>query len=767
MKQYGFIYNDFKKMESFIYSKNINKEKNILIQVFTGVIELEVIESVIREILSILPGAEIIGTTTAGEILRKRIFVNKIVISITIFEKTKIKSKLLNSDNDEYELGRNISKELVEEDTKVLILFSEGLVTNSLEIIKGIQEENNKVIVCGGQAADNGCFKETFVFTKDGISKNGVAAISLTGKQLTVTTDYSGGWSTIGKLMTITKVSKNRIYTIDNIKTVDIYRKYLGDQVAKELPMSATEFPLMKIKDDIQIAKVPFACNEDGSLSFLSNVKVNDKVKLGYGNVNMLVDNSLEICSRLEEKDIEVLFVYSCFVRKSFMQKKIKSDINPLNNIAPTFGFFTYGEFYTINNSNMLLNTSMTVLGLSEGKQKSYKNRLSNSSSITKSERPAKDFFEGMEFRVIKAFTKLVDESSREIQQANKVLEEQKCKIEKLNIITKSILQINNQMISAGEFDKYMKMILDKILDVIVKGKMACILLEENNRMYYKATRGYALNIIENMTYNVTSMYKYDSGAGSELFCPMILKNINKNTFWEPENYDRWKEALDEDPKEVLTCCIGIDGKVVGIINIMNTNEEENFDEEDKNSLEYACYDIAIALKNYRLLENVLYMSRYDCLTRVYNRSYFKELLDKIINESRISGTSFIICGLDLNDFKTINDTYGHDKGDEVLIKFAEVFKNGIGEEDILGRIGGDEFIAIFVNKNKEQVRNIIREISIELKECNVELNASENTINFAYGLSEFLIDSNDIDELLKIADKRMYEKKSMMKEEI
>lgn len=222
---------------------------------------------------------------------------------------------------------------------------------------------------------------------------------------------------------------------------------------------------------------------------------------------------------------------------------------------------------------------------------------------------------------------------------------------------------------------------------------------------------------------------------------------------------------MDKEPKEILTCCIGIDEKIVGIINIMNTNEEDDFNEEDKNVLKYACYDIAIALKNYRLLENVLYMSRYDSLTGVYNRSYFREVLERILNISRASKTGFIICGLDLNNFKNINDTYGHDKGDDVLIKFAEVFKNGILEEDILGRIGGDEFIVVFVNKNKEQVKNIIGKISIELKNCSSKLNIGENNIEFAYGLAEFLSDSDNIDELLKIADKKMYEKKSLMRQ--
>ena len=79
------------------------------------------------------------------------------------------------------------------------------MLTNGRKLIKGIESANNNIIVCGGKAGDNGYLKETFVFTKEGITKNGIAAASLTGKHLNVTTEHSFSWSPIGKLMTITK----------------------------------------------------------------------------------------------------------------------------------------------------------------------------------------------------------------------------------------------------------------------------------------------------------------------------------------------------------------------------------------------------------------------------------------------------------------------------------------------------------------------------------------------------------------------------------
>ena len=83
----------------------------------------------------------------------------------------------------------------------------------------------------------------------------------------------------------------------------------------------------------------------------------------------MIKAKSLEITDRLKDKNVEAIFVYSCSVRKAFMQGEIDIETHVLNKIAPTFGFFTYGEFFTCNQSNELLNITMTILGISEGEQ--------------------------------------------------------------------------------------------------------------------------------------------------------------------------------------------------------------------------------------------------------------------------------------------------------------------------------------------------------------------------------------------------------------
>lgn len=760
LKQYGFIYTNLEKMKSFINSNSIDKNDTVLIQVFTGVIQSNFIKNVINEVLFLLPKAEIIGATTAGEIYREKILTGTTIISFTVFEKTQVKSKLLESTGNEYELGLSIVKELVYEDTKAIILFAGGTDINSWKVIKGIQSADGSIIICGGKAGDNGYLKETFAFTKEGITGNGVAVVSLTGTKLKVITDLSFGWSTIGKLMTVTEASGNRIFKVDNVEIVDIYKKYLGDDVAKELPMSATEFPLIISRDGVNIARVASRCYDDGSVGFLGNFQVNDKVQFGYGNVNMITAEAFEITNRLKKENVEAIFVYSCSARKAFMQDKVNLEIQPINNVAPTFGFFTYGEFYTFDHLNELLNVTMTVLGISEGEHTFYRDE----GTFVKMDSQARNLFEGKHLGIIKVFTNLVNQVTKELQEANKILENQKSKIEQMNKITKSIMEINSEMISSGEIDRLLEMILDKALSIIPKSRCGSILLLENGRLRYRSVKGYLSDKVKNITYKLEDTCHYRIYGAVNLYEPMIIQDLGKKLFKTEEEYISWSNAITEVPRELLTCGISNDGEIIGFINIYNTSREESFNEDDKTLIKYLCYDVSIAYRNSQLLERMLYISRHDSLTGVYNRYYFKEILSKTMDIPESSNENYVVCVVDMNNLKDINDNYGHDAGDRFIKEFAKIFNDNTDKTDIFSRTGGDEFAALFINKDKAEVMNILYKIINVLKDYPIEFDGDIKKITFAYGVSEFPTDSKDSGELLKIADRRMYKEKKRMK---
>lgn len=133
-------------------------KKNILVQIFCGH-DANTLQLITNSICNNLPQAICIGTTTDGEISEAKISTFKTVISISVFDNTFLKAKLLEEENS-FEIGYKMAKNIVQDNTKLIITFTDGTGTNAEEYLKGIEKFDNKIMVCGGMAGDNGLFKK-------------------------------------------------------------------------------------------------------------------------------------------------------------------------------------------------------------------------------------------------------------------------------------------------------------------------------------------------------------------------------------------------------------------------------------------------------------------------------------------------------------------------------------------------------------------------------------------------------------------------------
>lgn len=145
--------------------------------------------------------------------------------------------------------------------------------------------------------------------------------------------------------------------------------------------------------------------------------------------------------------------------------------------------------------------------------------------------------------------------------------------------------------------------------------------------------------------------------------------------------------------------------------------------------------------------------SSKDALTGLWNRTYSKEQVDGMIS----NGTTGSLFMIDMDNFKAINDTYGHQAGDSVLQKFAETMRKYAKEGDILCRIGGDEFVTFVkditdVETLSEHAGNIIADVLSFVKESNFTTNSS-----VSIGIAINGKDGDTFDELYSSADKALY----------
>jgi len=158
--------------------------------------------------------------------------------------------------------------------------------------------------------------------------------------------------------------------------------------------------------------------------------------------------------------------------------------------------------------------------------------------------------------------------------------------------------------------------------------------------------------------------------------------------------------------------------------------------------------------------EQLIKLARFDSLTGCYNRGYALELLDRHLKLSQRNKSSILLAFLDIDGFKAINDTFGHDEGDKVLKEVAGLFKSILREIDIICRMGGDEFLLIFPDSSLKEVSLIINRLQKNLSQLNKTIK-KDYSIKFSMGFSEYLPDKpKTSNELIRIADQRMYEEK-------
>lgn len=344
--------------------------QHLLIQIFCGTPDKQHIAGLLSEVTSVFPGAVIIGTTTAGEIMDGKTLDNTSIVSITSFEKTRISTALITQNEDLYAAGEQLALTLNGAEVQLAIVFGCGIrnggAVNGEPLLESLQLACPNTIIVGGQAGDNGLAKQTFVFSKDGITDSGVVAAFLEGNALKIDNRYNLSWVPLGKKMSITEAQNTQIKTIDNKPAKDVYAHYLGDNVGERLPHSAAEFPLVVERDGVLLARHANKVLEDGSLDFMAPFYEGEQVQFAFCHSGLVTDSAKNLYDEFCKDEHGAIFVYSCLSRKWVLGPDTHIEIAPLATLAPTSGFFSYGEYFSNNGKNMFLSQTMTILALSE-----------------------------------------------------------------------------------------------------------------------------------------------------------------------------------------------------------------------------------------------------------------------------------------------------------------------------------------------------------------------------------------------------------------
>ncbi|WP_432470717.1 MASE3 domain-containing protein [Amphritea sp. HPY] len=178
---------------------------------------------------------------------------------------------------------------------------------------------------------------------------------------------------------------------------------------------------------------------------------------------------------------------------------------------------------------------------------------------------------------------------------------------------------------------------------------------------------------------------------------------------------------------------------------------------DDNGAFKFAIHVMDDITESRRFAEEISYQASHDMLTGLINRREFERHLQEVVRSSHSSDTTHVLCYLDLDQFKVVNDSSGHVAGDELLRQLAFLLKKQLRQHDTLARIGGDEFAILLEHCSLEKAEAIANEIRELIAEFRFHWQKQIFTIGASLGLTEITSRTQNSTEALKQADMACY----------
>lgn len=196
---------------------------------------------------------------------------------------------------------------------------------------------------------------------------------------------------------------------------------------------------------------------------------------------------------------------------------------------------------------------------------------------------------------------------------------------------------------------------------------------------------------------------------------------------------------------------------VLGALVIESRSQETCYREADQELLQFVATQVATVVERKRAEEHLRFMAHHDQLTGLTNRSLFYDRLETALRSASRNENGLALLYLDLNDFKPINDTWGHETGDQLLVQIARRLEGGTRETDTVARMGGDEFTVLLADiRNHASLDTAVAKVR-EIMASPFELAGEAFHVSCSIGTALYPEDGETARQLLSKADAGMY----------
>jgi len=351
------------------------------------------------------------------------------------------------------------------------------------------------------------------------------------------------------------------------------------------------------------------------------------------------------------------------------------------------------------------------------------------------------------EFKEIRHFVSIW----KDITQTVKLEERLKFEKEKLE----EIIGFDEQLTRIRKSDKLIDFVVTKTRKILEVEKCSVMLVdEETKQLYTKSMEGFAEDAL--MQVNI-------SGSIAEKVIlegqPLLVQDLEKDT--------RFKHLKQTSylGNSFMIAPIKLGQDVMGVINVadkwIDSKETGNFDNVDLKILNAIATEMAIAIENVSFYKELHYLTITDPLTHMHNYRHFVNSLDYELRRLKRFHGDLALLMMDIDVFKSYNDTFGHLEGDALLKKIGLTIHLNLREVDVLCRYGGDEFAIILPGTNKEGALITAEKI----RKC-IEKAEFQKAVTLSIGVAHYK-DKMTRHDLIFHADKAMYQAKNQGKNRV
>jgi diguanylate cyclase (GGDEF)-like protein len=314
---------------------------------------------------------------------------------------------------------------------------------------------------------------------------------------------------------------------------------------------------------------------------------------------------------------------------------------------------------------------------------------------------------------------------------------------------------LSSAFISSENMDLVMEDLIDKVL-LITDFHTGWLMMNDDQHSRLIASRGVSPHV-----------QKYIAEGGLDTLCINALKIQDPLYIVEPSVISEFPVLHEEGLIFLAAIPLISNNRTMGLL-FLASKMDRDFDFDFAALLSLVGNHVSHIIDKIKLFQETKRLAITDGLTGLYNSRYFYKYLDLEIARTKRYGNSFSLVLFDIDDFKKLNDTYGHQSGDEVLQHLARILKSISRETDIVVRFGGEEFIIILPNTSEEDAIALAHRVLDATQDMKIAISDKEEvSITLSGGIASYPQNASSAKALLNAADNAMYAAKAAGKNTI